>query len=95
MGANKSVKGLLLELKMWDSRVKFVILIRVPTKPGVPICAKAGMANVLSIATLGVSPRSFSVRVPGIWFLPMPPEGDLSHCTQLSLIHISEPTRPY
>jgi hypothetical protein len=82
MGANKSVKGLLLELKMWDSRVKFVILIRVPTKPGVPICAKAGMANVLSIATLGVSPRSFSVRVPGIWFLPMPPEGDLSHCTQ-------------
>ena len=84
MGANKSVKGLLLELKMWDSRVKFVILIRVPTKPEVRISAKGGTANVLSTPTLGASTRSFSVRVPGIWFLPMSPEGDLSHCTQIT-----------
>ena len=84
MGANKSVNRLHLELKIWVSRVKFGILIRVPRKPGVQIWAKGGTTNVLSTLTLGVSYRSFSVRVPGIWFLPMPPEGDLSHCTQIT-----------
>ena len=33
--ANKSFNGLQLELKIWVSRVKFGILIRVPTKPGI------------------------------------------------------------
>ena len=37
IGANKYLNGLQLELKMWVSRVKFGILIRVPTKPGVRI----------------------------------------------------------
>jgi hypothetical protein len=80
MGANKSGNGLQLELKMWVSRVNFGIIIMVPTKPGVWIWAKGGKANVLSTPTLRDSPRSFSVRVLGICFLPMPPEGDLSHC---------------
>ena len=82
--ANKSFNGLQLELKIWVKRVEFGILIRVPTKPELRIWAKGGTANVLSTPTFGASPRSFSVRVPGIWFLPMSPEGDLSHCTQIT-----------
>ena len=92
-GANKSVNGLHLELKIWVKRVEFGILIRVPTKPEVRISVKWGTANILSTPTLGASPRSFSVRVPGIWFLPMPPEGDLSQCTDYQTLPLKHPER--
>ena len=53
-GANKSVNGLHLELKIWVSRVKFGILIRVPTKPGIWMWAKGGTTNVLSTPPSGL-----------------------------------------
>ena len=91
--ANKSVNGLQLDLKIWVSRVKFGILIMDPTKPGVRIWAKGGTTNVLSTPTLGTSTRSYSVRVPEIWFLPMPPEGDLSQCTDYQTLPLKHPER--
>ena len=64
-----------------------------PTKPGVRIWAKGGTTNVLSTPTLGTSTRSYSVRVPEIWFLPMPPEGDLSQCTDYQTLPLKHPER--